>query len=181
MFFLLPLLFCINSLSSLTWVLGPEKGFVMVTSGKLSSCWCDLTRSVLKPLFLGEIFIGNWILATGNCLCFPQTLSIEKCYATTQQIAKQTKPIETKVRENNSCRSDLEYLGWWSSFWGLSRALFLLAWFLRDGLVILVQSQGIISFLGRGKVAIIAIVATVAKVAMGTGPWAFWSIMSFWF
>jgi len=31
--------------------------------------------------------------------CFPHTFSIEKCYATTQQIAKQTKPIETKVRE----------------------------------------------------------------------------------
>jgi hypothetical protein len=71
--------------------LGPEKGFVIEASWKLETGNCLLAdvRSVLKPLF-------PWEKSLWKLTCFSQTLSIEKCNVTTQQIAKQTKPIETK-------------------------------------------------------------------------------------
>jgi len=78
MFFLLLLLFCINSF---LLFLGSREGF----------CHGNSTRSVLASFPRGNIL--------RNCHCFLQTLSI-------QQLAKQTKPIEMKgPRTIPSCNS----------------------------------------------------------------------------
>jgi hypothetical protein len=155
MFFLLSLLF--GSILYLLW-LGSREGF----------CNGNVRGTVFLLMWSNEkcsqaSFPGGNLLET--CLLFPPHILYWKMLRNNSANSKQN---QLKLKsENNSCRSGLWFLGWSSFSWGLSWAPFPLG-LIPQGLTILVQSQGIISFLK----------ATVSKVAMGTGPWAFWSIMS---
>jgi len=153
MFFLLPLLF-VSILCLLR--LGPREGFC---NGNIRETVFLLTWSNGKcsqALFLGRSLLGT-------CLVLPNTVywKMLRNNSANSKIAKQTKPIETKVREQFLQILELisrkSSLGNWTSSFS--------SW---------------LGDLGTGNTStkprddlLFGLVGS-----NGTGPWAFWSIMS---
>lgn len=143
--------------------MGPEKGFVMVTSGKLSSCWCDLTRSVLKLLSMGEI---SWKLAL-----FPPDTLYWKMLRNDSANSKANKTnwnLSPRTILADLCvisRLELFLVTFQSSFssWPDSEG---------TGNTNTKPRDDLLFGTGNGS--------NGSKGSNGTGPWAFWSIMS-WF